>query len=326
MICIKRNRTDPYFNIAAEEYVLKTFQEDVFMLWQNDPCIVVGKHQNTWAEVNPEFVLKNNIPVIRRISGGGAVYHDLGNLNFTFVSSGISGSLVNFRKFTQPVIDVLDLLGVKAEFAGHNSLLINGRKFSGNAEHVFKNKVLHHGTMLFSSRLDHLKEALRNNRHFYQDKAVKSVPHDVTNISEHLKELPDVLTFKTRILEQMAKSFPNFRFVEFDEKDTDAIYKLVEKKYETYEWNFGQISKYVFHRKIDSPSGTVDITLEVEKGIISKAVMFGNSNLSTHLNELERMLTGTFHHPENIRQLLEDTGLHRQMGFGNADDLVRKLF
>ena len=186
MLCIKDSHTDPYFNIAADEYALKYLEDDCFMLWRNEPSIIVGKHQNTLAEINVDYVMKNNIKVVRRISGGGAVFHDLGNLNFTFVKNAGEDAQGDFRKFTQPILDVLQSMGINAKFEGRNDLTIDGKKFSGNAESIWKNRVLHHGTLLFSAVMTDLSAALKVNPLKFQDKAVKSVRSRVTNISEHL--------------------------------------------------------------------------------------------------------------------------------------------
>jgi len=186
MLIINDLRTDPYFNLAAEEYALKNFKADCFMLWRNEPSIIVGKHQNTLAEINLDYVKKRNIKVGRRLSGGGAVFHDLGNLNFTFISTGAQENrLVDFRRFTMPILEVLQNLGIEAVFEGRNDLTIHGRKFSGNAEHVWKNRILHHGTLLFSSVLTDLSEALKVDPLKFRDKAVKSIRSRVTNISKH---------------------------------------------------------------------------------------------------------------------------------------------
>src|SRR5690606_616070 len=183
MLCISHPYTDPYFNLAVDEYIFKHFDEDCFMLWRNDNAIIVGKHQNTLAEINLDYVQEKNIKVVRRMSGGGAVYHDLGNLNFTFTKTGKERGLVDFKYYTAPILEVLNELGVNAQFEGRNDLLIDGKKFSGNAEYVLKNKVLHHGTILFSSHMPDISGALKANPLKFKDKAVKSIPKPVTNVT-----------------------------------------------------------------------------------------------------------------------------------------------
>ena len=153
MLCIISPYTSPYFNLAAEEYLLKCFQEDVFLLYRNIPSIVVGKHQNTLAEINLPFVQEQDILVARRISGGGTVFHDLGNLNFAFFTTGKEGDLVNYKRATMPIIEALGKMGLEAKLGQRNELLLKKLKISGTASHVWKKRVLHHGTLLFSSEI-----------------------------------------------------------------------------------------------------------------------------------------------------------------------------
>jgi lipoate---protein ligase len=208
MLCINNLSTEPYFNMALEEHLLRNFSANIFMLWRNNNAIVVGKHQNTLAEINLDFVKQQNIKVVRRLSGGGTVFHDLGNLNFTFIENGEGEELINFRKYTQPILDVLAQLGVEARFEGRNDLTINGLKFSGNAEHVFRKRTLHHGTLLFSSQISDLTQALNVDPEKFKDKAVKSVRSRVTNISDHLKVKMDVKEFANRIMNHIRSKYP----------------------------------------------------------------------------------------------------------------------
>ena len=207
MLCILHQSTDPYFNIATDEYIFKNLKEDCFMLWRNDNAIIVGKHQNTLAEINVDYVKERGIKVVRRLSGGGAVYHDLGNLNFTFTRTGENTEMVDFERYTLPIIEVLQNLGVDAKFEGRNDLTIEGKKFSGNAEHVFKNKVLHHGTILYSSEMKDVSGALKINPLKYKDRAVKSIPKRVTNVSNHLKEPLALDDFTQKIMDHVLASF-----------------------------------------------------------------------------------------------------------------------
>ena len=200
MIYINNTNTNPYFNMAVEEYILKEFKEDCFMIWRNQPCIVVGKNQNTLSEINLEYVKTNNIPVVRRLSGGGTVFHDLGNLNFTFIKNNSEENFNNFRKFTLPILNVLNSLNINAEFSGRNDLTIEGKKFSGNAQYNYKNRVLHHGTLLFSSNITDLSKALQAKPLKFQDKSIKSVLSRVTNISSHLKQPLSIMEFEALIM------------------------------------------------------------------------------------------------------------------------------
>jgi lipoate-protein ligase A len=305
MRIIKRHNTDPYFNLATEEYVLKNFDEDAFMLWRNKPCIIVGKHQNTLAEINADYVKQHNIPVVRRLSGGGAVFHDLGNLNFTFIKSGNQETLIDFRKYTEPILEVLQKLGINARFEGRNDLTIDGLKFSGNAEHIWKNKVLHHGTLLFSSQMSNLAAALNADPLKFQDKAVKSVRSRVTNISDHLQNPMDVLQFATLIEEHIVEKYPDATVIELSKDDHDEINVLVQNKYNTWEWNYGYSPKYNFRKVIRSEkSGTLEFDLDVHNGIIGQIKIFGDYFNRRDTEEIESVLTGITHQEQPIIEAL----------------------
>jgi len=327
MLCIKNPETNPYFNLAAEEYVLKNFKENCFMLWRNRPSIIVGKHQNTLAEINIDYVKENNIDVVRRLSGGGAVFHDLGNLNFTFIKNvNKEGTLVDFKKYTQPVIAVLNHLGVDAKFEGRNDIMINGRKVSGNAEHVFKRRVLHHGTLLFSSVMADLSQALKVNPLKYQDKGVKSVRSRVTNISEHLPHKMSVIEFHDKIFNFMVDSEEDAVLYEYTPEDIKNINQLVEKKYKTWEWNFGYSPKYNFEKLIRTNGGNLEIHLNVEKGIIVDLKIFGDFFGEKDIVEIEKLLINKKHHEKEIRQILEKIDFKKYFHNISITEFISSIF
>jgi lipoate-protein ligase A len=274
-LCINQTSTDPYFNLAAEEYFLKNFQEDFFMLWRSRPSVVVGKHQNALAEINHEFVRLHEIPVARRLSGGGTVFHDPGNVNFTFIRNVANISEVNFKVFTVPVIEALKKLGVEAYTTGRNDLLIDGKKISGNAEHVHRNRVLHHGTLLFDSHLEALKGALKVDLSKFEDKAVQSNRSEVTNIANYFQNPISVEEFTEFLFGEISQNYPEFRVYEPTPEDIEAIEKLSIEKYQTWDWIFGYSPRYRFTNSLDTANGEISVSFLVEKGHIAEASISG---------------------------------------------------
>jgi len=306
-LCINQTSADPYFNLAAEEYFLKNFQEDFFMLWRSRPSVVVGKHQNALAEINHEFVSENRIPVARRLSGGGTVFHDPGNVNFTFIRNVANISEVNFKVFTVPVVEALKKLGVEAYTTGRNDLLIDGKKISGNAEHVHRNRVLHHGTLLFDSRLDALKGALKVDLSKFEDKAVQSNRSEVTNIADYLSDPISVEEFTDFLFSEISQKYMEFRVYEPTAADITAIEKLAIEKYQTWDWIFGYSPRYRFTNKLETENGEIQISLLVEKGIVAEVNVLGLVHPEFG-QKIEKVLFGCRHDLHEMETHINSSG------------------
>lgn len=326
MLYIYNKNTNPYFNLAAEEYVLKEFQEECFMLWRNEPSIIIGKNQNTLAEINLDYVRQHKIPVVRRLSGGGAVFHDLGNLNFTFIVNEDVSSFSDFRRFTQPIIDVLRKLSINAEFSGRNDITIDGKKISGNAQYYYKNRILHHGTLLFSSSITDLSAALKVRPVKFEDKGVKSVSKRVTNISEHLKEPITIEQFIDLIMNHIREQTGGREMYEFTQEDIKKIEKLVKEKYSTWEWNFGTSPDYKFKNEKKFAGGTVEVNLNVEKGIIKDIKIYGDFFGKYDVSEVENLLKGVKHSEEEIKKVLSNIDINDYFANITVDNLIEVMF
>jgi len=307
MLLIDNKTTDPEFNLALEEHLIKTSKEDVFMLWVNAPAIIVGKNQNTLSEINQDFVEANGIKVVRRLSGGGAVYHDHGNLNFTFILNNTGEDFNDFEKFTRPVLSLLSKLGADAGLRGRNDLMIGDGKISGNAQYWDKNRLMHHGTLLFSTDLSVLGKALIPDKEKVQSKGVKSALSRVTNISEHLSGKNKKMTldsFKKALISEVRKSYTDIVPYELTGKDIAAADRLKDEKYGMWDWNYGYSPKYTFRNKKRFEGGSVEAYLEVSDGIIRSAKFFGDFFSKRDVSEAEALLLGVPHRYENIKEAL----------------------
>lgn len=325
MLIIQQQSTDPYFNIATEEHLLKNYADDIFILYRNQPSIIVGKHQNTAAEINYDFVKQRGIKVVRRLSGGGTVYHDLGNLNYTFIANGSEGNLVNFKKHTQPILEVLNSLGIDALIGGKNDIRVGSKKVSGNAEHVYKSRVLHHGTLLFSSNLDDLNEAIRVDTGTYTDKAVKSIRSKVANISEYLKTNTPIEEFARMIEDHIKSVFPNSKAFNLSSEDISSINNLVKTKYSSWEWNFGYSPSYTLNRRIEFNSKQLLFELTVDKGIIYQISISGDLDKNV-VAKIKQQLVGCKHDYETILTQLSLIELDKTIANLSIKELISGLF
>ena len=323
MKCIYNPSTDAYFNLAAEEYLLKHFADDVFMLWRNDKAVIVGKYQNSAAEINLDFVQEHGIKVVRRQTGGGAVFHDLGNVNYTFIGTKGSG---DFRTFSEPILRVLNEMGVPAKFEGRNDLTINGMKFSGTAQCVYKDRILHHGTLLFASEMDDLTAALKVNPLKFKDKAVKSVRKRVTNISEHLPTPMSVTDFIEVVMRNVSQNSENAGSYELSEHDIQEISKLRDDKYSTWDWNFGTSPKFGYTKQIRTGGGNVELNLDVEKGLITAIKFYGDFFSQKEPSYFERLFLHQKYEPENIRHIIQSVEINDYFRNVTLEEMMELFF
>ena len=287
MILINLETHDPFFNLALEEVLLKSRKEDYLILGINDPSVIIGKHQVAHREVNTQFVTENKIPVIRRISGGGTVFHDRGNLNFTFIRQSEEGKQIDFRKYTGPVIDFLASLEIAAKFEGKNDIKVDGLKISGNAEHVHRNRVLHHGTLLFSSSIDMLKNSIRADKSCYTTRAVDSNPSSVMNLSEKLRMFSDIHEFSREMAHYFSANMADIELSRISEQDEEEAISLAETRYRKWEWNFAYGPGYLFKNYFlfkDKPHFCI---LDVRDGIVMKCTIDGSDEMISVSDKLE---------------------------------------
>ncbi|VEU83121.1 lipoate--protein ligase family protein [Acholeplasma hippikon] len=286
--------TDPYFNLAWEEYILKNIykDEDIFLLWQNDTSIIVGRNQNVFEEVNLDFVVKNHIPLVRRISGGGTVFHDLGNLNYSYITSA-KGKINNYKLMTEDLIKALNELGIDARFEGKSDIKINGKKISGNAQSVIGDRLLHHGTLLFNSNLEKLNGVIKQKDTSIESISVKSNRSTVTNLSEYTNM--SIEEIKDYILKRLV---PSDQVHTLSDKDIKRIEDLKQERYLTYQWNYGESPKST----IDKNLGDYRVKASIAYGTIEDIIVIHQGTLALNISS---SLVGLKCYPTELNQLLK---------------------
>jgi len=324
MILYIGRSTDPTLNLALEECFLREYEEEVFMLWQNDNTIVVGKNQNTLAEIDLDYVKTNGIRVVRRITGGGAVYHDMGNLNFTYIANCEGEWESDFSRFATPVISALSKLGIKAEVSGRNDIVVDGKKFSGNAQTIVGNRLLHHGTILFNADVSVLSKALTPDPEKIQSKGIKSVSSRVVNLSELLPGGIDAARLASLICDEVREMFGASEYQLSDEELSRAE-KLADEKYRTWEWNFGYSPKYTFTKKKRFDGGTVNVFISVSEGEIEEVKIFGDFFGIGDISDIENALHGRRHSETAIREALSGFEIKNYFGKISEAELLEVL-
>lgn len=322
------NEHDPSLNLALEEYLLRKedLTDDVVLFYINKPSIIIGRHQNTLEEINKDYVEQHNIQVVRRLSGGGAVYHDLGNLNFSFITNYQAGYFKNFQLFTEPVIRCLHRLGVAAELSGRNDILIDGQKVSGNAQYISRGRIVSHGTLLFNSDLSHVSEALHVHESKISSKGIKSVRSRVTNILGFINPPITIETFREALLQSYFEDLPGVSFYPLTDADLRQVQALADQRYRNWDWNFGHSPSFNVQKRERFATGEIDARLDVNKGIIKTVKFYGDYFGERETVELENRLVGLRYERSTIELALQDVNIGEYFAGIDLATLIRFIY
>lgn len=326
---------DPSLNLAIEYYLLneKELDEDILLFYINDDSIIIGKNQNTYEEINTQYVEKNGIKVVRRFSGGGAVYHDLNVLNFCFITEDDGNSFRDFQKFTQPVIDALHQMGVNgAELRGRNDLVIGDKKFSGNAMYTKNGRMTAHGTLMFDSEIDAVVNALRPKKHKLESKGIKSIRSRVTNIKPFMNDEYQNLNtkeFRNRLLLNIygVKDLSEVKEYVLTDKDWEKIDEFAAKYTGNWDWNYGKSPEFDLERseRVEGV-GTVEVKLNVNKGIISDIKIYGDFFGIGEISDVEKELEGIKYDVSSIQKQLKKVDLKKYIGNISVEEFTEIIY
>ncbi len=301
------NVTDPRLNLAVEEHLLRDRPtgEDLLFFFINEPSIIIGRYQNAWEEINPSYVDRHGIQVVRRLSGGGAVYHDQGNLCFSLITRGGKEDALNFKKFTAPVIRTLRGMGVPADLEGKSDIRVNGLKISGNAIYSTRQGIVCHGTLLFDTDLTVMSEALKVKPGEIESRSIKSVRSQVANIREFMHEPMEIEAFRQKLLHGIfdgSEQIPRYRL---SATDWEAIEKYSKDRYMTWEWNYGKSPAFKLEKTLRFASGEVHALVQVQDGLIQSVNFQGDLAGQRDISSLERRLSGVRYTRKDLEEALQ---------------------
>ncbi|GIO45075.1 lipoate--protein ligase [Paenibacillus apis] len=322
--------TDASVNLAIEEYALRhlPLEDDSYLLFYiNAPSIIIGKHQNTIEEINQEYVKENGIQVVRRLSGGGAVYHDLGNLNFSFITKDDGQSFHNFRKFTEPVVEALRSLGVNAELSGRNDLQVGEQKISGNAQFSTRGRMFSHGTLMFNLNLDDVQASLHANPEKFKSKSTKSVRSRVANILSFMDKDMTIEEFRGELLRHIfgmePKDVPQYKL---KEEDWNKIHEISRDRYKNWDWNYGLSPESNVKHAKKFPVGIIDLRMNIKDGYIQGIKIYGDFFGVGDVTDIEDKLRGLRYEEHDVRSALEDVDVKHYFGNLEKEDFIGLVF
>lgn len=327
MIYINNECQRPWYNLALEEYFLKEadIDEDIVVLWQNRKAVIIGRHQNTAAQLNQKYAAENGIDIARRMTGGGAVYHDLGNLNYTFITTFEKCETIDFRTFAEPVIEALGNLGLKAELSGRNDITVNGRKISGTAQAGAGKKIMFHGTLMYDVDTDVLSRVLSVDAEKIRAKGVDSVKSRVGNMKDHLSPSIGINDIKREILNVMSAR-EGVREYFLSDRDKKAITDLTEQKYSTEEWIFGESREGEFHNKKRFSGGEIEFVFSLNGGRIADCGINGDFLGLYSVDDVEKAVNGTLYEYEAVKNVISQLNISDYFGSITREEILECMF
>lgn len=322
MIVVKSPYDRIAYNLAVENYVFNNYDDDIFMVWRNNPCVVIGKNQNIYKEVNIKYCEDNNIDIVRRLSGGGAVFQDMEVIQYSFITKEREGN--SFEYFTKPVLIALERLGLKGEFTGRNDLVIDGKKFSGNAQYHRNGKVLHHGTILFGGNLEHLKNALKPNPLKFVGKNVKSVISRVGRLKDEIDLSP--LEFMDHLNNTVMEVFNIDHITEPNEDEIKKIEEIVKEKFGNEDWNYGKTPKFEVQIEEKHDFGIVEYGISLDKGKVTKFLINGDFFGNDEVDKLTDKFIGLNFIESDFTKVAEKTDIDFYINGMTKENFIKDLF
>lgn len=323
---IRNLSTDVYFNMAFDEYALEQLplDEPLFFLWQNRSAVIIGLNQNAYAEVDIDYLRQHDISLARRITGGGAVYHDLGNLNYTIVgrSSDIER---DYPEYARHMLHALQALDVRAELSGRNDILVDGRKVSGYAKRVYKDRLMVHGTLMYDVDIDCLTRVLTPPTNKLESKGIASVRSRVLNLREHLPQFADIGAFAQALERHLSRQYQDKEYL-LTETQLTEIRTIAEAKFATPEWIYGRSPNDTIVCAKRLPCGNVAVHMDIRRGVITQCSITGDFLGNTPISTIENLLQGCLYERTALQQRLASLNMQDYLDNTDNETFINHLF